>query len=116
MKTFREIFRESIQATLLNSYGYRGPYRGADGHNSFILDEHIEILIDLPGNEWHYVVDGVVKIVGHLNDQSLVDFLRGKITPQMETEETEDNRLAKAKIYEPDGGTYSSTPSTPGDS
>jgi hypothetical protein len=61
----------------------------------------VSILVDLLGNEWHYMLDGVAQIVGKLDNDSLTNFLAGK--PYV----SEDTELEKAKIYEPDGGTYS---------
>jgi hypothetical protein len=116
MKTFKQITKEAYQTGVLNAMGYFNPQKGADGHITYTKDNYKKILVDLPGNEWHLMVDGVVKVVGHMDDNSLLDYFLGKSTARVETEETEDKdeRLARQRIYEPDGGTYSSTPSTPG--
>jgi hypothetical protein len=102
MKTYKEICREAYQAETLNSYGYHGPFRGVDGHNSFIDDDKT-ILVDLGGNEWHYIFDEIVREVGKLDDDSLSNFLAGK--PNV----SEDKELEKAKIYEPGEGSQSIT-------
>jgi hypothetical protein len=101
MKTYKEIMDEAKQTKLLNSYGYKGPFKGVDGHNTFIRDNVTSILIDLGGNEWHLMTDGVVQIVGKLDNDSLKDFLSGK--PFV----SEDKELEKAKIYEPGEGSQS---------
>ena len=114
MKTFREIYDQAYQTALLNAHGYRGPETGADGHKTFTnrRNNDAQILLDLPGNEWHLMYCGVVQTVGKLNDNSLDDILHGKVTSAMETEEKDDERLARARIYEPDGGTSSSSDNT----
>ena len=114
MKTFREIFNQSQQIILMTYYGYQGPEIGADGHKTFTnrMNSNDQFLIDLPGNEWHKMEKGVVKIVGKLNDESLRDILNGNITAAMEYEETDDERLARARIYEPDGGISSTSDNT----
>src|ERR1035438_2096786 len=105
MKTFKEIYQEAYQCGLLRDYGYIGPKYGVDGHNSFIRDENREILIDLSGNEWHYMLCGVVRFVGNLDDRSLAKFLEGKSI----TEDSDDDKpeLAKSRIYEPGEGSQS---------
>jgi hypothetical protein len=114
MKTFRDIYNLVYQIELMTYYGYSGPEIGADGHKTFTnrVNPEIQILVDLPGNEWHLMVKGVVHVVGKLNDESLRDILSGNITAAMEYEETDDERLARAKTYEPDGGTSSSSDNT----
>jgi hypothetical protein len=117
MKTFREIYNQAYEISILRRYGFMGPIRGADGHFSFIKNDgargaHPEVLIDLPGNELHYMLGGVVRAVGKIDNNSLTDFLKGKPSAKIETEETNSDRLAKQKIYEPDGGTYSSSENT----
>ena len=109
MKTFRKIYDQVYQMALMNVHGYRGPETGADGHKTFtnIMNNDLQILLDLPGNEWHLMCCGVVQTVGKLNDNSLDDILYGKITSAMETEEKDDERLTRARIYEPEGGTSS---------
>ena len=122
MKTFRAIYDQAYQTALLNAHGYRGPETGADGHKTFTnrTNNDAQILLDLPGNEWHLMYCGVVQTVGKLNDNSLDDLVYGKITSAMETEENENlnwqeksdlaqERLHKQRIYEPDGGTSSAS-------
>jgi hypothetical protein len=83
MKSFKDLYNEIYQKTPLNDYGYKGPFKGADNHISYIRGDK-EILIDLPGNEWHFMLDGVVNSVGPLDDSSLLDFLRGVQNPKIE--------------------------------
>src|ERR1035437_770884 len=107
MKTYKEIYQEAYQKELLNYHGYNGPYRGADEHNTFVKDEHRSILIDLSGNEWHYILDGtIVQTVGKLDDRSLGKFLAGK---PVVSEDSDDDKpeLKKARIYEPGEGSQS---------
>jgi hypothetical protein len=114
MKTFRDIYDQAYQTKLLRGKNFSGPERGPDGHNTFTNIEFpdLQVLIDLPGNEWHMMDQGVVQVVGKLNDDSLHDILNGKVTGVMETEERDDERLARARIYEPDGGASSSSENT----
>jgi hypothetical protein len=85
-------------------HGYVGPVKGADEHWSYRFDEGQEILLDLPANEWHFVLDGVVIQVGRMDDMSLENFL--KDTPITEdrdkTEREEKNKeFRRSKIEEP---------------
>jgi len=84
MKSFKELFNEIYQKTLLNDYGYKGPFKGADNHISYMWGDGREILIDLPGNEWHFMLDGIVNSVGSLDDDSLLDSLRSVQNPKIE--------------------------------
>jgi hypothetical protein len=123
MKTFKELYNEVYNTTLLNTYGYQGPRKGADNHISFLYagrGPNQQILLDLPGNEWHFMLDGNVDCVGPLDDNSLTNFLRGKKDSKIETNEEKDERhkrLAKQEILEPVGSNCggSATPSSPGE-
>ena len=99
MKTFREI-KEEVNLAFLRSQNFSGPERGADGHQTFTNNEspEVQILLDLPANEWHLMLCGVVEKVGKISDNSLQTLLN-------KVNESDD--LEKSKIYEPESGTYS---------
>jgi len=126
MKTYKEFHNQAYQTSILRSHGYRGPYKGADGHISFLYGDYQELLIDLPGNEWHFMFEGVVICVGSMDDNSLKDFLNNKPSKSIETEEKEKPYRPRDKekelhkqdpegVYQPDGGNYSgASPSSMG--
>lgn len=80
-KLLKEIIEEATQHTekyqkLLESEGYKKQTsKVVDGHISFIHRESDMFLIDVPGDEWHYLLRGTVTNVGSLKDHSLVNFL-----------------------------------------
>jgi hypothetical protein len=115
MKLFKDILKESYQTFLFQRYGYQGPFKGADHHVTFKKDDdmsgsHPEFLIDLPGNEWHFMLKDIVVVVGKMDNTSLKDFLEGKPNAEVEEQvstwqelsDLAQERLAKQRIYEPE--------------
>jgi hypothetical protein len=74
MKTFSAFLLENYDA-VLKQHGYENPQKGDDGHITYSKNPADQILIDVPGKEWHHMVKGVVKIVGNIKDDSLERFL-----------------------------------------
>lgn len=118
MKTYRKILDQAIKKDLIIMYGYSGPIRGADNHYTYINNNDLELslLIDIGGNEWHRILSGVVTNVGHLDDNSLEDFLiRGIVGEEKEKpyrprdKGKELHKQDPEGIYQPDGGNYSGT-------
>jgi hypothetical protein len=78
MKTFQKFLRESLDpkvSNVLKQFGYGHPQPGDDGHTTFTKGSGDQMLIDVPGNEWHHMINGVIKKVGNLSDGSLRRFL-----------------------------------------
>ena len=71
----KRIAVNSKAAELLKQHGYGDPQSGADSHYTFAKG-NVAVLVDMPDNEWHHVVDGVVKEVGKVDDDSLAAFLK----------------------------------------
>lgn len=63
----------------MQKHGYGSPQPGDDGHITFTnkKDEFNQILIDVPGGEWHHMTKGVIIKVGELKDDSLEQYLNG---------------------------------------
>jgi hypothetical protein len=69
--TLREIISESKNVDL-SAYGFkRQTTPVVHGHVSWIDGGQNVILIDIPGNEWHYMEDGVVVKVGYTTTAGL---------------------------------------------
>lgn len=63
---------------MVHADGYGEPHKGDDDHYTFVrrnVRGDIKMLVDVPDNEWHHVVNGVVAKVGDLSDGSLKTFL-----------------------------------------
>ena len=75
MTKLEHIRNEANKTDLLVKYGFKGPNKGDDGHNSYVKSKDDMILTDISGNEWHHMVNSVVKVVGNLSDKSLEKFL-----------------------------------------
>jgi hypothetical protein len=62
----------------LASHGYRDHVQGTGGHVTFTRDGRPEdqMLIDVPGKEWHHMVSGVVNKIGSTHDLSLEQYLK----------------------------------------
>ena len=62
----------------MKSHGYGNPQPGADGHITFTkeTDDNDQMLIDVPGGEWHHMTKGVINKVGQLDDDSLETYLK----------------------------------------
>lgn len=60
----------------MKEYGYGNPEPGAHGHTTFTNenDPSDQMLVDVPGGEWHHMVKGVVNVIGHMDDGSLEKF------------------------------------------
>jgi hypothetical protein len=69
---------------ILKNHGYSSPQPGDDGHTTFTnkKDEFNQILIDVPGGEWHHMTKGVITKVGELKGDSLEQYLN-EIKPEM---------------------------------
>jgi hypothetical protein len=57
----------------MKKHGYGDPQPGADGHITFTktTNPSDQMLIDVPGGEWHHMVKGVINKVGKLSGDSL---------------------------------------------
>lgn len=78
MIKFNKFLKESEEADiLLRSRGYINKFIGTDRHITYTntINKKYQILLDIGGNEWHYEVNGSVKKVGKLSDDSLKKFL-----------------------------------------
>jgi hypothetical protein len=63
--------------------GYGKAVKGDDGHYTYtcLKDKKEQILIDVPGKEWHQMVSGKVTKVGSMNDDSLNKHLKEAFKP-----------------------------------
>lgn len=63
--------------TRLADHGYEIPQQGTGGHITYTSRNNSEeqMLIDVPGGEWHHMTKGVVNKIGKMNDGSLEDYL-----------------------------------------
>lgn len=61
----------------MKKHGYGSPQPGAEGHITFtnVKNELDQILIDVPGGEWHHMTKGVINKIGGLKDESLEQYL-----------------------------------------
>lgn len=66
---------KSVDA-IMASHGYGAPQRGAKGHITFTKEKNPDdqMLVDVPGGEWHHMTKGVINKIGHLNDGSLDEY------------------------------------------
>lgn len=77
MLTYSEYIKEEasrkVLDTMMANYGYGRPAVGAEGHITYTSkeDKSDQMLIDLPGNEWHHMVHGKVTSKGSMKDDSL---------------------------------------------
>ena len=70
--------RESSQVDgRMKKHGYGNPQPGAGGHVTFTRQSHPndQMLVDVPGNEWHHMIKGVINQIGDLKDDSLETYL-----------------------------------------
>jgi hypothetical protein len=63
--------------TMMANHGYGRPAVGADGHITYTNkeDSNDQMLIDVPGGEWHSMTKGKVSQKGSLKDGSLEKYL-----------------------------------------
>ena len=61
----------------LKKRGYGNPQPGAEGHITFTkqTDDDDQILIDVPGGEWHHMTKGVINKIGPMDNDSLETYL-----------------------------------------
>ena len=76
MKTFMNFLKEDHFDAVLKQHGYENPQKGDDGHITYTKNPADQMLIDVPGKEWHHMVKGVVKIVGSIKDDSLPEYFK----------------------------------------
>lgn len=69
--------KKSVIDDRMKQHGYGDPQPGADGHITFTntKDANDQMLIDIPGGEWHHMTKGVINKVGDLDNSSLEDYL-----------------------------------------
>ena len=60
----------------MKAHGYGDPQPGADGHITFTSKTNPadQMLIDVPGGEWHHMTKGVINKVGDLTGDSLESY------------------------------------------
>ena len=80
MLSFSHFLTEQSRKTLdimMANYGYGRPAVGAEGHITYTNKEdgNDQMLMDLPGEEWHHMVKGKVTQKGSLKDGSLEKYL-----------------------------------------
>jgi len=61
----------------MKAHGYGNPQKGVDGHVTFTSRSNAnnQMLVDVPGDEWHHMVKGVINKVGKLEGPSLEKYL-----------------------------------------
>jgi hypothetical protein len=61
----------------MKKFGYSGPQQGTHGHTTFTKenDPADQMLVDVPGGEWHHMTKGVVNHIGKMDDDSLEQYL-----------------------------------------
>lgn len=68
--------RKELDARMAD-HGYSRPAVGADGHITYTNkeDQEDQMLMDLPGKEWHHMIKGKVTEKGSMTDDSLEKYL-----------------------------------------
>jgi ribosomal protein S21 len=70
-KNFKKTVKEEGLTKQMRQKGYNGPRVGDDRHLTFTKkgNKNDQVLVDLPGKEWHAMKDGVVKKVGKIKEE-----------------------------------------------
>lgn len=61
----------------MKKHGYGNPQPGVEGHITFTKTTNVsdQILLDIPGGEWHHMTKGVINKIGQMDDDSLEAYL-----------------------------------------
>ena len=89
MSNFRDLIASTTQVLLnetreskdvdtrMKKHGYGNPQPGVEGHITFTktTNSSDQMLLDIPGGEWHHMTKGVINKIGQMDDDSLEKYL-----------------------------------------